>query len=539
MAAAALLLAVPSTASASSIALPQGADATPAGFKISGRQAIRIAARTPKVRQVAREKGRLKALTAVPLGSTQWQVGFYSGKTEVARAHVDGITGKLLGRVYTGWEVLWPSARGVKSAFRDRVDLATLILCFLFVLPFVDPRRPFRLLHLDLLAFLAIEVSFILLQTQHLLASVPLQYPPLVYLLARLAWAGFRGGPRGNPGPLVPYASDRVLAIGLVALVVGRLVFNVVWSAVGDVGYAGVFGADGLLHGYALYGNSTPHLDAYGPVNYFFYVPFVLLFPLGPGWSHSNVQGAHLASITLDLAVVVLLMLLGRRLAAGRQGRQLGLALGYAWVAYPLAFFPLAVNSNDAMVAAFVLLALLVYSSPVGRGVVLGLGSAAKFGPLGLIPVLALGRERSWRNAFVVCALAGLIFVGIFVPYVRDSGLHTVWNSTIGFQMNRDSPFTLWGLHPSLEWVHVLAQLVAIALVACASWFPRERTVVAMAALSAAVLIALQMAGTYWAHTYVAWFAAPGFLALFALQSAASSPVASSAISTSGRNQTT
>ena len=512
----AVLLAAPSAASAFQLAMPQNADTTPAGFAISGRQAIKIAARAPKVRAEARKHGALHALTAVPLGTKQWQVGFYSGKTEVARATVDGRTGKIVGRVYTGYEVLWPSARGVKTTLRDRIDWVTIVLCLFFVLPFFDPRRPFRLLHLDLLGFLAFEVSFLLLQTEHLVPSVWLQYVPLLYLLGRLSWVGFRGPSDRDQGPLVPYASDRLLAVGLVLLVVGRLLFNVVWGAVGDVGYAGLFGADGLTHGYALYGNSTPHLDAYGPVNYFFYIPFLLLFPLGPGWSHSNVQGAHVASITLDLAVIILLMVVGRRLASGRQGRRLGLALAYAWVAYPLAFFPLAVNSNDALIAVVVLGALLAYTSPIGRAVILGLGGAAKFGPLGLVPVFALGRERSWRNAGIVCGLAGAIFVLVFVPYVRQSGLHTVWDSTLGFQMHRHSPFTLWGLHPSLEPLHVLAEVIAIGLLATASWWPRVRSVRAMAALSAAVLLALQMAGTYWAHTYVAWFAAPGFIALFA-----------------------
>jgi hypothetical protein len=58
--------------------------------------------------------------------------------------------------------------------------------------------------------------------------------------------------------------------------------------------------------------------------------------------------------------------------------------------------------------------------------------------------------------------------------------------------------------------------VLAIAVIAVASLLPRERTLVAVAALSGAALIAVQMAGTYWAHTYVAWFAPSAFVALFA-----------------------
>ena len=63
-----------------------------------------------------------------------------------------------------------------------------------------------------------------------------------------------------------------------------RIGLNVTDSNVIDVGYAGVIGADKLIHGVALYGN-WPHDnmygDTYGTVSYFLYVPFRLIF----GWS--------------------------------------------------------------------------------------------------------------------------------------------------------------------------------------------------------------------------------------------------------------
>jgi uncharacterized protein (DUF1501 family) len=166
------------------------------------------------------------------------------------------------------------------------------------------------------------------------------------------------------------------------------------------------------------------------------------------------------------------------------------------------------------MVALVVVLALLCYSSPIGRGAVLGLGAAAKLAPLALVPLFAAGRERSLRNAITCSVVAGGIFVLAFAPYVHQTTFNTVWDSTIGFQMNRGSPFTLWGLHPSLEWLHVLAQIVALAVTLGFGFFPRDRNPVRIAALAGAVVIAVQMAGTYWAHTYLAWFAAPAFVGL-------------------------
>ena len=53
--------------------------------------------------------------------------------------------------------------------------------------PFVDPRRPFRLLHLDLLVLLGFGVSEYFFNKGNVDVSVPLVYPLLVYL-----WSGWR-----------------------------------------------------------------------------------------------------------------------------------------------------------------------------------------------------------------------------------------------------------------------------------------------------------------------------------------------------------
>ena len=59
-------------------------------------------------------------------------------------------------------------------------------MCILFMLPFFDFRRPFSLLHLDLLVLLSFSVSLAFFNHAHIYASVPLAYPPLLYLLARM-----------------------------------------------------------------------------------------------------------------------------------------------------------------------------------------------------------------------------------------------------------------------------------------------------------------------------------------------------------------
>jgi hypothetical protein len=62
--------------------------------------------------------------------------------------------------------------------------------------------------------------------------------------------------------------------------------------------------------------------------------------------------------------------------------------------------------------------------------------------------------------------------------------------------------------------VQSIVQAVAVTITVGVMFFPRERTLLRVAALAGAVILVLQMAGNYWAHTYVAWFAAPAFVAL-------------------------
>ena len=74
------------------------------------------------------------------------------------------------------------------------------------------------------------------------------------------------------------------LALGVVFLLGFRIALNVTDSNVIDVGYAGVIGAEKIVHGDALYGQwpeDNEHGDTYGPVSYESYVPFEQTF----GWS--------------------------------------------------------------------------------------------------------------------------------------------------------------------------------------------------------------------------------------------------------------
>jgi len=111
-------------------------------------------------------------------------------------------------------------------------------MCLLFLLPFVDPRRPLRMVHLDLLVLLGFAASHIYFNKGDISTSTPLAYPPMLYLLGRMLWIGFR--PRTRAGPLVPYFPVVVVALGLLFLVGFRVALNItdgrqVGRVVGDI----------------------------------------------------------------------------------------------------------------------------------------------------------------------------------------------------------------------------------------------------------------------------------------------------------------
>ena len=212
----------------------------------------------------------------------RWQVSFFRDGKEVVQVQVDDRSGAVLEQ-WSGDQVAWRMARGYPGAFGRKLNApyVWIPLCLLFLAPFVDFRRPLRLLHLDLLVLLAFGVSHYFFNRGEIGVSVPLVYPVLLYLLVRMLLAGLR--PRGRPGRLVRYVPIAWLAVALVALVGFRVALNVIDSNVIDVGYAGVIGADRIVDGDGLYGEGFSQDvgkgDTYGPVNYLLYVPFEQAMP--------------------------------------------------------------------------------------------------------------------------------------------------------------------------------------------------------------------------------------------------------------------
>jgi hypothetical protein len=332
-----------------------------------------------------------------------------------------------------------------------------------------------------------------------------------VYLAVRLSLLAVRGS-RSDPRP-VTWMPPRVLGGALLTLLGLRYGLALAYGHVNDVGYDTLFGADSIIHRYPLYDPSS-HLGSYGPVAYLAYVPFSLVFPF-TDLSHLHPGAARAAAIAFDLGTVAMLYAIGRKLRKGAAGTELGLALAFAFAACPWTSLVLSQSTNDGLIALLLTLALLVATSPVGRGLVLGLAAAAKFAPLVLVGLFArVGRDRGRVSPLVYGTALAATFGLIIWAYLPDSGLRGFWDATLGYELSRSAPFSLWGLHPELDPLRIVVTAAGALMVGAAIFVPRERTVPRLAAAGAALLIVAQLTAIYWYYFYLVWFVPYALVAL-------------------------
>jgi hypothetical protein len=499
---------------------PDSTETPPPGFGISAREAIERAGVSAVVREELAETpgARPEALVR----GRRWQVSYFdSERRKVAELIIDGSSGEV-DEAWRDYQVETELARGYEGAIAQLANAPYLWLplCLLFLAPFIDPRRPARLLHLDLLVLLGLGLSLFFFNRAEITASVALTYPVLGYFLLRMLIAGL--WPRERPGPLLPWAPVRWLAIGVIVLAAARIALNVLDSQVIDVGVAGVIGADRIGAGAPLYEGDFSDLaglrgDVYGPANYLAYLPFEQVFGWEGEWG--DVPAAHAAAIAFDLLCVAGLVALGRRLRAGDEGRALGWALGFAWVACPWTLYTMNANANDALVAALSIAALLALRSAPARGAFVALAAAAKFGSAALAPLFATADgERRWRGAIVFGLAFAAVTLAVTLPFVPDGGLSEMYDRTLGYQATRSSPFSVWGQAPALDFLQPVVRVAAFALALAVAVYPRFKTPLQIAALAAAVTIAVQLTASHWFYFYVVWFLPFVLVASFASQ---------------------
>jgi hypothetical protein len=480
-----------------------------------------------------------------------WHVRVWWGDAgQIADGRVDDKTGAVT-EAWTGPQVAWKMARGGAGAFGGRQinkPLVWIAFCLLFLVGLADLRRPLSLRNLDLLALLSFSISLRFFNEGDIFKSVPLAYPPLLYVIARMTWIG--GTSRVRPSrPVWPVW---ILVAATVFLAGFRIGLNVETSNVIDVGYAGVIGAHRIVNGESPYGHfpvqddlkpcgpadaegeireriqtngrcesSNDRGDTYGPVSYVSYIPGYLLLGWTGKWD--KLPAAHLTSLAFDVLCLIGLALVGWRFG----GERLAATLPFAWAAYPFTQYTSMSNTNDAILPAFLIFGFFFAAQPALRGGFLALAGWTKFAALTTIPLWATYPE--WRTRTVLKFLAGLAVatllsftILLLEPNVLDAA-RTFWDRTLGWQLGRQSPFSIWdwgqyhakGI-PDLHVPHQVVKALVVAGAVVAAFLPRRKSPLQLAALTAALVAGFQLVLTHWFYLYIPWFFPFVAFALFA-----------------------
>jgi hypothetical protein len=470
----------------------------------------------------------------------------WSGKAgEIATGKVADASGRVT-EAWTGPQVAWKMARGYPGAFGGKTlnrPEVWLAFCALFLLGLVDWRRPLGVRTLDLAVLLTFSVSLWFFNRGDVFTSMPLVYPAFAYLLARMVWIGLRGR---SPTRRAAFWPVWLFAAAAVFLTGFRIGLNLEGSNVIDVGYSGVVGAHRIVNGEMPYGHmpvqgklkacgpadaegeireriqtngrcesSNERGDTYGPVAYLAYVPGYLMLGWTGKWD--SLPAAHFTSIAFDLLAILGLALVGRRFG----GLPFAAVLAFAWVAYPFTQYASNSNTNDVLPPVLLIWGFWLVSSSWARGSFAALAGWTKFAALLVAPLWSAYPEavrlRSLRSpllfgaGFVVASLAAFSIL-----LLEPDPLHAArvfWDRTLGWQLGRESPFSIWdwgqyhaaGI-PDLRLVQLPLIGLVLAAAVAAAFYPPRRSPLQLAALTAALLIGFEVVLTHWSYLYLPWF---------------------------------
>jgi hypothetical protein len=259
--------------------------------------------------------------------------------------------------------------------------------------------------------------------------------------------------------------------------------------------------------------SSNDRGDTYGPVSYLSYVPGYLAM----GWSGKwdELPAAKFTTLGFDLLCIVALALIGRRFGDMR----LAATLAFAWTAYPFTQYVSNSNTNDTIPPALLLFGFLLLTSPFLRGWFGALAGWAKFAALIVAPLWAtypdvrvrLREKLVFVLGFAAATLAAFSIL-LLEPNAADAA-RVFWDRTLGWQLGRESPFSIWDWDqyhargiPDLSLPHRAVQVLVVLGALAAAILPFRKSPLQLAALTAALIAAFQLVLTHWFYLYIPWF---------------------------------
>jgi hypothetical protein len=496
---------------------------------IPAGRAVQIALRDAKTRQ-ALAGSHWTSVRAEPLDRQTERVAFFTGSQVVAEVALNrdgtvvaGVNDRALRVPYGDWIAYQP---------------ALLVgLCALFVL--MTAVTPWwRLRNLDVVASLSLVASVVLFQHRYLNASLLEAAPGLVYLLVRCARRAL------GPSAETPVSTPLLAAITTgvdparrvrwlrAALIVLGLVFVMVTVSSTDpvdVIYAVMEGATRLVHGVMPYGHMPPgiiHGDTYPILSYALYAPLALLSPVNSLWDSvdAGLAVAVLAAFAAAWAVFRIGAGAGARLARGRgrpaEVEEAGLRAALAWLAFPPLMISASTGTTDVLLAAMLAIAVLLWRHPAASNGLLAVAGWFKLAPFALLAVsLAPLRGRRLVTSLIVIGAISVIPLAILLALGGLSGPSQMAHA-VAYQFSRGSLQSVWSAL-GIERLQPLGQACVLGLIAGAVVKLRQepdlaRDRVRMAALTASILIGLQLAADYWAFLYLVWMVPLVCAALYA-----------------------
>jgi hypothetical protein len=483
---------------------------------IPARPAVQIALHDAHTRE-ALAGSHWTSARADPLDAQTERVSFYAGPQLVAEdaIHRDGT-------VMAGVD---DRALPVPYGNRIAYEPALLVgLCALFVLMSgVTPWR--RLRNLDVAASLSLVVSVVLFQHRYVSISLIEVAPGMVYLLARCAHRALGPArpepastpllaaitPGSDPAQRVRWLRTTLIVLALVFLMVGVSSTDPV-----DVIYAVMEGATRLVGGVLPYGHMPPgvlHGDTYPILSYVLYAPLARLSPVNNLWDPVDLGlgVATLAALVAAWAVFRASAGPRARRAGGRppEAEETGLRAAVAWLAFPPLLITASTGTTDVMLAAMLAIAVLLWRRPIWCNGLLAVAGWFKLAPFALLPVsLAPLRGRRLLAAVGAIGAVSAASLGILLAL---GGIHgpSEMAHAVAYQFSRGSLQSVWSAL-GIEGLQPVGQACVLGLIAGAVVKLRRQPEIArdrnrMAALTASVLIGMQLAADYWAFLYLVW----------------------------------